>query len=176
MAKDFRGIIIGKLAVLVAKILDECPDEAAYKVRELEIERIVAGTRFLILKFLTIPDHTVKTGQGKDVLQFIRINALLTRPWVVVPQSTISDNSVNITEAGLLGVLDDKVLKAFTGIDKKLKSSRSWLHAQNGHIKEPQGNFWRLLFGTHLGGRFKYCTVEEYLDNLKQVLFHLLIT
>lgn len=98
------------------------------------------------------------------VYKFVLINQMLSNPWIIVPQSSMIDCYISITEASLLPLLDPELLEKKTGIKKSSDSLPSWL--KHGKLNQPQGHLWKALFGPKLGGRFQYCTIDEHLDRI----------
>lgn len=71
---------------------------------------------------------------------------MLLSPFVVVPQSPVSDSFIHITEDALLEKLDQE-------FSRLLRTN--WATSGNGSL-------WKNLFGDSLGGRFWCCTFNEH--------------
>ena len=134
LASSFRGQVIGKLPLILSKLLDEYYDDAV-KLHEIEI--ISQSTQY--------------------VMKYLQLNIMLQSPWSL-PMSTISDSFVSFTEAGLINLLDDDILEKETGLiiskgsGKNPVDKPSWLDDKAQSMIEPQGSFWKFLFGPKLGG------------------------
>jgi hypothetical protein len=188
LAASFRGQIIGKLPLLIAQILEETDHKDLPETRA-SIESILTYScskmdKDSLEKYMQDQGNQIETGDDANefegdeanefvkmgdeanefvdaVYKFVRINQMLSNPWKVVPQSSVTDCSILITEASLLPLLDPVLLQSKTSIRKSHSTLPSWL--KSGKLNQPQGHFWRVLFGPTLGGKFKYCTVDEHL-------------
>ena len=160
IATDFRGQIFGKLPLILAQLLKE--KEGDQEASD-EIDILCQSTQY--------------------VCRYVKLNAMLQNPWSL-PISAVTNSSVLITEAGLINLLNkDKVSKATGkvvshGSGKNPASGESWLDSSSQAMVQPQGSFWKLIFGNKLGGncsiiiiysdilgRFKCSHIGEYMEN-----------
>ena len=78
--------------------------------------------------------------------KFYAVNALHTKPWIIVPTSSPTDSFIMMTETSIIKLINSKMLEKYTGMNIK-----KWLTVANQGMREPQGSFLKAIFGSRLG-------------------------
>lgn len=143
LATDFRGVVIGRLPILVAELKES-------GVKEEQLENLLDSSE----------DPTV---------QFFKLNDLRSTPYIVVPQSQVQDRFITFTEAAIIRhLLDPGFVYEHTRIHSKPSAKGeearpSWLkETGKRNCEYPPGLFLKALFGDSLGGRFRCCLIDQH--------------
>lgn len=158
MAVNCRGAIIGKMAFLIASLLEE-------GVPRVDIEEIVNMEP--AERPVNFPGRHYSRETPDVVVKFCMLNEMKTKPFMAIPQSRVSDSYIVWTEACLLNLMNDAELFQITGIHRRRRDEPDpdrevWLNdrRQDSMEKSP-GTFLMTLMPKIFK---RCCTIDEKMD------------